>query len=198
MKKGMFVLILLVSSYLILNAREITATGLRIGYNNSTFIGNDTPGKNVKSIPGFTIGGFACYEFNEKLLFQPEVLLTTKGSMINTIGDIEQANIFVYLEMPLLVKMRFFKDKKLKPDIFGGPAFNLKTLAINDVGVLGAINDFDSGLIIGAGLDYRRISFEIRFEKGMINFDNSTDDIDLKNQTISFLFGISFLSKGGK
>ena len=194
----MFVLILLLCSYLILNAGGIAATGLRIGYNSSTFSGEDIPGKDVRSIPGFTVGGFVSFEYNEKLLFQPEVLLTTKGSMINTIGDIEQANIFVYLEMPLLVKMKFLPTAKLKPNIFAGPTFNLKTLAINDVGVLDDINGLDCGFVAGAGVDYGRISFEFRYEKGLMNFDKSADDIDLKNQTISFLFGITFITARGK
>jgi len=198
MRKNMFVSILLLCSYLLLNAGEITATGLKIGYNSSKFTGDNTPGKAINNIPGFTVGGFITYEIKNNFSFQPEISLATKGGMINTIGDIEQANIFVYLEIPLLVKMKFLPEAKMKPNIFAGPALNLKTLAINDVGVLDDINGFDCGIIAGAGVDYHRISFEIRFEKGLTNFDNSADNNVLKNQMISFLLGISFYSIGGK
>lgn len=198
MKRIMIILLLILFSYFILNAGEITVTGLRIGYNSSKFTGNDTPGKVLNNIPGFTIGGFVSYDYNKRISFQPEILLTTKGSMINTIGDIEQANIFIYLEMPLLAKMRFLPNAKIHPSVFAGPAFGLKTLAINDVGVLDDINGFDCGFIVGTGLDYHRVSFEIRYEKGLINFDKSADNIDLKNQTISLIFGISFYTSGGK
>ena len=60
--------------------------------------------------------------------------------MLNTVGDVEQANIFVYIEMPLLVKYGLLKEKKLEPNIFCGPAVSIKTLAMNDVGVLDNIN----------------------------------------------------------
>lgn len=198
MKKFMIVLLLILFTYFVLNAGEITSTGLKIGYNCSIFTGSDIPGKSVSTIPGFAVGGFISYCINEKFYIQPEILLTTKGSMINTIGDIEQANVFIYLEMPLLTKMKFLPNVKMRPNVFAGPALSLKTLAINDVGVLDDINGFDCGFIIGAGVDYGRISFELRYERGFLNFDKSADDIDLKNQTISILFGIAFYSAGGK
>ena len=122
MKKIMLILLFVLSSSFILFAGEIFATGLRIGYNSSKFTGADTPGKSVSNIPGFMIGGFVTYEFNEKFSFQPEMLLTTKGSFINTIGDIEQANIFIYLELPLLAKMKFLPNAKINPGVFAGPA----------------------------------------------------------------------------
>ena len=198
MKKIIIVALLISFSYLILNAGGNTATGLRIGYNSSKFTGKDTPGKAVRNIPGFAIGGFISFDLNKKFTVQPEILLTTKGCLINTIGDIEQANVFIYLEIPILVKMKFLPNAKLKPFIFGGPAISLNTLAINDVGVLDDIKKFDCGFIVGAGVDYRRISFDIRYEKGLINFDEYAGNIDLKNQTISFLLGIPFYINGGK
>ncbi len=197
MKKIMIILLLITCYYFKINAGEISETGLRIGYNISKFIGNDTPGKSVRNIPGFTLGGSVTYKINEKFSFQPEILLATKGSFINTIGDIEQVNVFVYLEMPLLAKIKFLPEAKINPFIFCGPALSMNALAMNSVGVLDNINGFDLGLIIGSGLSYHRISFDIRYERGLINFDNSAEDIDLKNQTISFLFGIAFYTSGG-
>ena len=93
--------------------------------------------------------------------------------------------------------MKFLPEAKINPFIFCGPALNLNALAMNSVGVLDNINRFDLGLIIGSGLSYRRISFDIRYDRGLIDFDNSADDIDLKNQTISFLLGIAFYASGG-
>ena len=149
------------------------------------------------TLPTDDAGWTVTYKINEKFSFQSEILLATKGSFINTIGDIEQANIFVYIEMPLLAKMKFLPEAKINPFIFCGPALSLNALAMNSVGVLDSINGFDLGLIIGSGLSYRRISFDIRYDRGLIDFDNSADDIDLKNQTISFLLGIAFYASGG-
>ena len=100
--------------------------------------------------------------------------------------------------MPILAKMRFLSGGEIQPNIFCGPSLSIKTIAINDVGVLEDINGFDCGFIAGAGIEYRRISIDLRYEIGMVNFDKSADDIDLKNQTISFFIGFTFNRSGGK
>lgn len=173
-------------------AGEFSSTGMKLGLNYSKFIGDDTPGKNVSSISGFAIGGFLMYKINDKFSAQQELYITTKGSCINTIGDINQYNIFVYIQMPFLAKVTFSPSNRLRPVILCGPALSIKTIAMNDTGMLEDIKTIDWGLIFRAGIEYWKISFEVSYDRSISNFDQSADDIDLKNQTISFIVGYSF------
>lgn len=198
MKKIMIITSLILIFSVNIQAGNFSEIGLKIGYNSSKFIGKDIPGKGVSNLPGFALGAFVSYNFNNKFSIQPELLFTTKGSRINTIGDINLYNFFIYLEMPILAKMRFLSGGKIQPNIFCGPGLSIKTIAINDVGVLEDINGFDCGFIVGAGIEYQRLSIDLRYEIGMVNFDKSADDIDLKNQTVSFLIGFTFNRSGGR
>lgn len=197
MKKITTTIFLIVIISLSLHAGKITDIGMKIGYSSSVFSGKELPGKGVKNVPGFTIGGFATYGLNSKLSLQPEILLTTKGSKINTVGDIEQYNIFVYVEMPVLVKYYLVNNGTFHLSGVLGPYFSMKALAMNDVGVLDNIRGFDTGIVAGAELGLGRFSFEIRYEQGLLNFDTSTDDANLKNQTLSFMINIAFIHAGG-
>ena len=175
-----------------LMADEFTGIGIKFGYNSSIFTGNDIPGKGVNSQAGFALGGFVCYEINNRFSLQQEAFITTKGAKINTIGDVYLYNIFMYFELPLLAKMTFRSNHKLKPNIFLGPALGITIVAINNVAVLEDIRGSDFGVILGAGIDIWKISLDIRINKGLLNFDQSADDIDLKNRTFSILVGFAF------
>lgn len=173
-------------------AGEFNGSGMKLGYNSSTFTGSDIPGKGVSSQAGITLGGFLRYKINHRFSLQQEILLTTKGAKINTVGDVYLSNIFMYFEFPLLGKMTFRPEHMLKPSIFAGPAFGIEVLTVNDVGVLEGIRGFDFGVVLGAGIEVWEFSLDVRLIKGLINFDQSADDIDLKNRTISVLFGVAF------
>lgn len=184
-----FSILILASSSI---AGEFSSRGMKIGINSAKVIGKDTPGKGVSAMPGFAIGGFFSYQFNEKFAVQPEIFFTTKGTKINTIGDLELVNMFVYFEFPVLTKMTFYSERRVKPTIFAGPALALKYFALNNTGVLEDIRSTDFGFIFGAGVEFWKLSLDVRYNRGMVNFDKSEDDIDLKNQAISFMIGYSF------
>jgi hypothetical protein len=175
-----------------LMASEFTSIGIKLGYNSSTFAGNDIPGKGVSSQGGVAIGGFVCYTFNQRFSLRQEVLFTIKGAKINTIGDVYLTNLFMYFELPLLAKMTFLSGHRVQPNIFIGPAFDLTIMATNDVAVLEDIRSYDLGIVFGAGIDVWKISIDVRFNIGLLNFDQSDDDIDLKNRTFSFMVGFAF------
>ena len=192
MKKSTIIipLILLFTSTLL--AGEFSSRGMKIGINSANVVGKDTPGKAVSVMPGFAIGGFFSYNFNEKFSIQPEFFFTTKGTKINTIGDLELVNMFIYFEFPVLAKMTFYSERQIKPNIFAGPALAFKYFALNNTGILEDIRSTDFGLIFGAGVEFWKLSLDVRYNRGLVNFDKSEDDIDLKNQAISFMVGYSF------
>jgi hypothetical protein len=173
-------------------AGEFTSIGIKVGYNSSTFAGNDIPGKGVSAQGGAAIGGFVGYTFNQRFSLRQEVLITIKGAKINTIGDVYLTNLFIYFELPLLAKMTFLSEHRVQPNIFIGPAFGLTIMATNDVAVLEDIRSYDIGIVFGAGIDVWRFSVDVRFNIGLVNFDLSDDNIDLKNRTFSSMVGFAF------
>jgi len=173
-------------------AGEFTGIGIKLGHNSSIFTGDDIPGKGVKSQGGVALGGFFCYHLNQRYSLQPEIHFTTKGASINTVGDVYLKNIFMYFELPLLAKMTFRSESMLKPNFFLGPALGITIMAINSLGFLEDIRGYDFGIVLGAGIDVWKFSLDVSFNKGLLNFDQSADDIDLKHRTISFMAGFAF------
>ncbi|GAH07218.1 unnamed protein product, partial [marine sediment metagenome] len=87
-------LVLFIISSSALKAEGFLSKGVNFGFNSSRFTGKDIPGKGIASIPGLTLGFFINYEISNQFSLQSELLFTTKGSRINTIGDIYLHNIF--------------------------------------------------------------------------------------------------------
>ncbi|MBC8402198.1 MAG: PorT family protein [Candidatus Marinimicrobia bacterium] len=188
------ILVFLIVSILTVNlkAGDFHNTGIKIGYNHSTISGNNLPGKTVFGIPGFSIGGYYSYRFNERFSLKQELLLATKGCIINTVGDINLYNIFVYLEIPVLAQITLKPHNKLNPIIYCGPAISNKIVSLNFVGIVENVRKVDCGLIFGAGIEYWKLSLDLRFNRSLIDFDLSDEKNVLKNQSVSVLAGFSF------
>jgi len=80
----------------------------------------------------------------------------------------------------------------LRPIVFLGPAFGINILAVNDTAVLEDIRSIDLGIVLGAGIEIWRFALDVRLYEGLLNFDQSAGDINLKNRTISIVTGYSF------
>jgi len=185
-------LVLFIISSSGINAEGLSSRGIKFGFNSSKFTGKDMPGKGIASIPGLTLGYFINYEVSSQFSLQPEFLFTTKGCRINTVGDIYLHNVFTYMEIPVLAKWTFTTEKKWKPYLLGGPFLDLKLLAFNEEGFPEDFKKIDLGLILGAGVRSDKISIGINYNHGFLNFDQSEENIDLKNQTISVVVGFLF------
>jgi len=167
-----------------------STTGIKLGYNSSKFIGNGITGANHENMPGLNIGGL----YNKKLTkfdLQIELLLSTKGYQINSIGNTYISNLFIYLELPVLIRKDIYTTEKLATYVIGGPSIMIKVLCINLVSEIEGIKNFDSGVNLGLGLQYSKISFEVRFNQSFINFDQI--EPSKYNQVISF--GMNFYFK---
>jgi len=186
------VLVLFIISSSEINAEGVSSKGVKFGFNSSKFTGKDIPGKGIAPIPGLTLGYFINYEVSNRFSLQPELLFTTKGSRINTVGDIYLHNIFTYIEIPVLAKWTFITEKKWNPYLHGGPSLDFKLLAFNEEGFPEDFRKIDLGLILGAGIRFNKISLGMNYNHGFLNFDRSDENIDLKNQTISVVVGFSF------
>jgi Outer membrane protein beta-barrel domain len=165
--------------------------GLIIGYNSSTFLGNDKPGKELKSIPGFYLGGIVNYTINERFSLQSNAALSTRGTEINTIGNLYEYVVFFSLDIPVMVKMNLFVDEKISPYLLLGGAFDYNIFSVNaNSGILNDIKKVDLGIESGLGLDIGIISLSIRYNYGITKFDDSEFKLDLRNSTLTFLIGI--------
>ncbi len=171
---------------------EFSSTGLRIGINSSQFRGADIPGRGQEPQTGLSIGGFFNYKLNGRYSIQQELYIISKGARINTIGDVYQTNLLFYLECPVLVKKTFTSDSAIKPFVLIGPAAARKWFAMNNTGLIPKIRDFDLGLVFGYGFEFRRLDFDLRYNHGLLGFDQSDEDIDLRNSSWTVMLGYHF------
>jgi len=167
-------------------------TGIAIGYTSSTFVGGETPGKGLKRMPGFMIGGILEYRIGERLAMHSEALLLTKGGQVNTVGEFYLPNSFIYLQIPLSLRLAFYPGKSVQPFLLGGPVIGFKILAFNSVGVLDDVQNLDIGLNLGGGVSFGKIQFEIRFDRSLRSFDASAEQSELKNHTMAILVKVLF------
>ncbi len=162
---------------------------------------------------GFIGGGFLTYGLNRNFSLQPEILYVNKGAQ-------KGAFLFVaywelnYLEFPVLLKYDFQPEGTVHPHLFAGPALDI--FLNSELGALGytydvsdAMKPIDFSLVFGGDINYRRVSFDLRFTLGMVNTvdaakvnkltDAEPDDFyylegdpTLKNSNFSFMFGVRF------
>jgi hypothetical protein len=178
-----------------LSSQNKLNTGLNIGYCSSTFLGNDIPGKGLASVSSALIGGYFRCSLNDKLSIQPEIYFYAKGSGINTIDNLYEYVYLNYLELPALFVYKFRNEKKLQPIIYSGPAFSINSGASGSRGYLNDVKKIDLSFIAGAGVEVWQLSFQVRYIYGLTRFDKSSQNLDLRNSTISVLAGFNFVNK---
>jgi hypothetical protein len=183
--------------FLLLFAKGFTQnklqTGLIIGYNSSTFLGDDKPGIGLKPIPGFYLGGIVDYPINDRFSISSDIALDSRGTMINTINDLNEIILSLYFDIPILMKVNFRLYRKISPFVVLGGAFDYNLLSISASG--GSLFDMkkvDLGLVSGMGVDIGKLSFGLRYNYGLTKFDKSNQDLNLRNSTLSILAGIRF------
>jgi hypothetical protein len=197
MKKLICITVLLIVSIGLFSQNKLN-TGLNIGYCSSTFLGEDIPGKGLASVSGVMAGGYFRCSLSDKLSIQPEINFYTKGSRINTIDNLYEYVYLNYLELPALFAYKFRNGKKIQPIVLAGPAFCINISAYGSRGYLNDIKKIDVGIDAGAGVEVWQLSFQVRYNYGLTRFDRSSQNLDLRNSTISVLAGFNFLYKRGQ
>ncbi|MCD4768817.1 MAG: PorT family protein [Bacteroidales bacterium] len=160
-----------------------------IGYNSSWYRNTTDHDNNSLHLPGLFLG-YQIDLFKINLLdIETGIGISTKGSRLSSVGDTYIRNIFVYIELPLLLKAELSKGEKLRPFIFLGPSLNANIVCFNWSGFIDDIRNIDLTIISGCGLRMDKISLSGRYSLGVTNFDISTNDTNLKNSTFSIVFG---------
>ncbi len=189
-------------------AKGITA-GFKIGFNSADVFGGNVAameailGDNFKSKWGLCTGGFIQFNISKMFAIQPEFLYTMKGTRFEQqiLGEtVKMAIKLSYLEVPVLVKFMIPTPGGVKPSLFVGPSIaielgaKLKTEALGDTTVEDISDNTQNtefGLIIGGGLDFGKLSFDIRYNLGLTTISISGGE-EIKNGVISLKVGYSF------
>ncbi len=187
-------------------AIELTG-GLKIGANFANFYGEDLKeleeglGEDFESRLGICIGGFITVNISEMFAIQPEVLYSMKGSKVEgtLFGETFKVEFNLsYLEIPVLVKLRIPTQGNVKPSLFVGPSLAIKLSGKGKIEYAGEseeedleeLKDTDFGLIMGAGIDFGKLTVDLRYNLGLTKIPEEDDDV--KNKVISLMIGYSF------
>jgi hypothetical protein len=193
----------------------VTGKGLKLGFG----IANINTDYNeldefLDSRVGFSGGGFLTYAFSRQLAVQPEILYVSKGAAKDLFFVNAHLNLD-YLEIPVLLKFDCMPDGKVHPNLYAGPALGLlmaskfhiisETYDIKDY-----MKSMDFSLVFGGGLDYKRVTFDVRYTLGLTGIVDAADKINeaigaepgdsyylegdptVKNTDLSFMVGVKF------
>lgn len=166
--------------------------GLLIGFNASSFSGTESTIGNSSYIPGLAIGFFQEFWISSGILIGPEIVFTTKGSRIETVGDLYLHQVITYAEVPLLVSWVINPGDSTRLFLSGGPTFGVILLAFNEVGFSREISRFDVGAEMAIGVRLKKMRFRVQLNQGLMDVDSSSSITTVRNRTLSLYFGLSF------
>ena len=217
MKRIVIITIMLTLCASMVAAQGITGKGIKVGLNLANVYGDDADmeGADKKMRIGFAVGGFLTYSINEMFAVQPELLYSMQGVKYEpSEGDIDGELImkYDYIQIPILAKVNFPMEGKVKPNIFLGPALGInlsakyeytddlgdamEAMGMDKEGDIENVKSTAFGLVFGAGIDYGigngKLTFDARYNLGLTTVDDSDDDLDIKDSTISIMLGYSF------
>jgi len=199
MKTRFFILLILLIqnfSVLLLSQESAEQTGrsrgVLLGLSASNFTGTNASAADNRFIPGVSLGFYQDFPISFRYSLETGLLLTSKGSRLDAVGDLYLHQVLTYLEVPVLGECKLFIGEKASFLIAGGPYLGLKLLAFNEVGFPEEIHRMDVGLDLGLGMRFRSFSYRIKVKRGFLNVDRSEQSVNYKNLTVSLLVGIAF------
>src|SRR5262245_24143987 len=120
-------------------------------------------------------------------------LMYAKKSTTTAEGDLD----LYYLEIPILLRINIGSNSLNGVLVYGlaGPVFdiNLKS-KLNGVEVGSRFSDFDTGIILGGGIEITRFIIEGRYNWGLLNIleIKLASASNVKTQSFALLFGVRF------
>ncbi|MEX0723111.1 MAG: porin family protein [Gracilimonas sp.] len=173
-------------------AQVLPKFGVKAGVNYSTFNNAD----NVEHKAGFLGGVYAKINIPATpMAIQPEILYAQYGA-----NDANSDASFSadYIQVPVLAKFGFGAPAvPVKPEVFFGPyaGFNINSEIEGGGGAVNAddfFKDSDFGVVVGAGVQVTKLSFEFRYTAGLTDvFEDQYADGE-KNGAFSLTVGINF------
>ncbi len=191
--------------------------GLKAGVNLSSLSDLESPGYTLSSRTGLNIGGYLNVNFNEKFVFQPEILYTTQGIIQNQVvsgTNIEITYKLDYIAVPLMIKfyptpkfnlefgpqLAFIVNKEIQGK-GNGQTVNFEMDSFfqqNNIKL--KTNTFDLGLNFGLGFEIvKGLNLNGRYSigttkvfEGADNLDKNGNQASVRNKVLSFGLGYTF------
>lgn len=168
--------------------------GLKGGLNFANFKGDDVDDTDMKT--DIFIGGFARFEIDEKLAFQPELVYSRQGFKMDGNGsDVTWKSN--YLNIPLLLRAELAE----KFHAIAGPQIGIhlssegeadsgSTTITEDID--DAMKDLDFGLALGFEYDIsEKVALGLRYNLGLSNIIDA-DDAKVQNSVIQLGVSVAF------
>ena len=183
-------------------AAQDVAYGVKAGVNFATLSYDPDAEADLGTRVGLVVGGFVSMPLGARLSLQPEVLFSQKGQTAEGMGVTAKIKLD-YLEVPVLVTYALSRSAGRGFYILAGPSIAFKLSAeasatfgdqeVDDDDIGDEIEDFDFGVVFGAGMDFGRLTVDGRYTLGFTNLSIDTEDAaKVKNRAISILAGIRF------
>lgn len=196
----------------LLGVNDLSAqAGLKGGVNFSTLSqkGAGLVSFSWGSLTGFTLGGFYEFDINEVVSVQPELLYAKKGGELEgtLLGILGSKSLSIhYLEIPVLLKLKFPTRAGIGPHVFVGPYGAVKLSDQGELKVLGVeleeevigIKGSDFGFTFGGGFDFPMdrltVTFDLRYDLGLTNVAEPLLGVENEMKTRSFMImaGVGF------
>jgi len=169
---------------------------------------------------GFSGGVFFDFKLSERLSIQPEVIYMQKGALVNDqpfelvttegtfAGETDYEFRLWYFEFPILVKYTLRQDSFLRPFLCTGAAASYTERAVVQVtqnigpyswgvrdDISGQLKKWDFGAVFGGGMHFAfgssfSVFLEGRYNLGLLNLNNTEEDVTFKNRAIALLVGL--------
>lgn len=162
-----------------LSAQITTKAGIKGGLNVSNLYLDDVTDENARM--GTHIGLFAQFSSEGIAGFQTELLFSTKGSVAQYSGSIDQEvkYNFNYIDLPLLAVLKVGETVEIHA---GGYASYLLSANVSYEGDLGNGSDeidkdnlksYDYGLALGVGINVGMVQIGARYNYGLVEIADS-------------------------
>lgn len=181
-----------------MDAREELKVGIKAGMNYSNMYSESGDDFVADGKAGFAGGVFVSIPLNQLVGIQPELLYSQKGFKGDVLG-IDYKATFSYLDLPVHLQIKPTENIS----ILAGPQFSYLLSSKYELGSLSAVNEKDleddnnrATVGISAGVDFTVQNFLISargsWDLSKTNKDNSTSDINYKNQVLQVTLGYRF------
>jgi len=200
--KKYFILLLVFAALTSISLPQGMQLGLKAGLNIANIGGSDADniiGESLDSKTGFAGGIFFMYQFNKMFAIQPEAYYSMKGATYSEGGGTLTLTLD-YFEIPLLFKLLIpVEGSTIRPSIFAGPAVGFNTTAnfkvevddqSQEMDIKDEVTSTDFSLVFGGGVGFmvgkNELGIDIRYILGLSSIDDTSDNLDLKNNVINF------------
>lgn len=184
--------------------------GLKGGLNIANFVGDDADGSDPRI--GFHIGGYLNKSISEKIIFQPELLISSVGSKTKESGtdpdlgdySVDGNAALTYLTLPVMFvfnlnetinlqvgpQLGYLMAAKLKYDIKSDFIDMSGTEDVKD-----QFKPIDFGVNFGIGATFGLINAALRYNLGLAEIGDDTDMGNVKNSVIQISLGYKIVKK---